>query len=102
MARPYHLAVRLARHDEWIRYRFASRARRDRLAQGGVRGRLQVWTWDDPLYPRLPDASRSRTPAGKKACPYCGRRIVRGAVACMAHRDLPALEPFDDRYIVKP
>jgi hypothetical protein len=51
----------------------------------------------------MPHADKStRTPAGKKACPYCGRRIDRGAVACMAHRDLPALEPFDDRYIVKP
>jgi len=49
----------------------------------------------------MPHSDKStHTPNGKKACPYCGRRIDRDAVACMTHRDLPALEPLDDRYQV--
>lgn len=49
----------------------------------------------------MPHSTKStRTSEGYRACPYCGRRIDRDAVACMSHRDLPALEPFDDRYLL--
>ena len=51
----------------------------------------------------MPHADKStRTPEGKNACAYCGRPIARKAVTCRYCDDLPALEPLDDRYTVKP
>ena len=62
----------------------------------------------------MPHADKStRTPEGVPACPYCGwpvdrvrddrgRFLVGHVTTCFACSDLPALEPLDDRYMVKP
>ena len=47
----------------------------------------------------------THTPWGAPTCPYCGRilhrdRYGRRPVTCDEHRDLPALEPLDDRYLI--
>jgi len=50
----------------------------------------------------MPHADKStRTTTGARACPYCGRPLRGNAVTCSYHRDLPALEPLDDRYQVR-
>lgn len=43
----------------------------------------------------------TRNERGERVCPYCGAAIRTPnpySEACTFHRDLPALEPFDDRY----
>ncbi len=43
----------------------------------------------------------TRDGQGRRTCPYCGYPIRHGLdVTCPAHRDLPRLEPLDDRYMV--
>lgn len=50
----------------------------------------------------MPHATVStRDEHGRRVCPYCGYPIRNNFDrTCPAHRDLPAREPLDDRYLL--